>query len=83
MLGNAWEYTCTNHATGQDLRPRFRGLRPVEFMNAPEAQVVLKGGAWSSIPELTSAAFRGIDLLTDRHCEIGFRCVYRPGPSLP
>jgi formylglycine-generating enzyme required for sulfatase activity len=77
MLGNAWEYTCTCFATGDDLQPRFKGLPPKDFMNTPEAQVVIKGGAWSSIPELTSAAYRGQDLLTDRHCEIGFRCVHR------
>jgi formylglycine-generating enzyme required for sulfatase activity len=78
MLGNAWEYTCTNADTGREMQPRFKHLKPADFMNAPEAQVVIKGGAWSSIPELTSAPFRGIDLLTDRHNEIGFRCVYRP-----
>jgi gamma-glutamyl hercynylcysteine S-oxide synthase len=77
MLGNCWEYTGSTFATGRELQPCFKGFKPAEFMHAQEAQVVIKGGAWSSIPELTSAAYRGQDLLTDRHCEIGFRCVYR------
>ena len=32
-------------------------------------------GAWSSLPELVSSAFRGKDLILDRHFEIGFRCA--------
>jgi hypothetical protein len=63
---------------GREMQQRFKHLKPVDFMNAREAQVVIKGGAWSSIPELTSAPLRGVDLLTDRHNEIGFPCAYRP-----
>ncbi len=57
------------------MEPRFKGQDPANFMTDDTAFAVLRGGAWSSIPELTTTVFRGKDILTDRHNEIGFRCV--------
>lgn len=78
MCGNAWEFTRTCFSTRQDARPAFANFDPVELMATYEGQVVIKGGAWSSPAPLIGAAYRGYDLLTDRHTEIGFRCVFEP-----
>ena len=76
MAGNVWELTRTNFYSRADLDPFFRGRRPVEFMNRKEAFHVLRGGTWTSPPECLATFYRGKDLLTDRHNEVGFRCVY-------
>jgi len=76
MAGNVWEMTRTNFYSRQDLDPFFRGRRPVEFMNRKDAFPVLRGGAWTSPPVCLTASYRGKGLLTDRHNEVGFRCVY-------
>lgn len=81
-VGNVWEYTKTNFYTRQEMYPVFNHPRRNEHTNLiedSEAFPVIKGGAWSSIPEMTTAPYRGKDLMTDRHNEIGFRCVVRPG----
>jgi formylglycine-generating enzyme required for sulfatase activity len=36
---------------------------------------VLRGGCWSSHRAKLRAAYRNYDLATDRHLEVGFRCV--------
>ena len=79
MVGNAWEYTYTNAYSRLPLTPVFKNFEPAQIMSIGRAHVIIKGGAWSSIPNLTSGVFPGKDLLTDRHFEIGFRCVFRPG----
>ncbi|MFD5536633.1 SUMF1/EgtB/PvdO family nonheme iron enzyme [Streptomyces sp. NPDC127079] len=76
MAGNVWELTRTNFFTRQDMAPFFRGRSGQEFMNRPEAFHVLRGGTWTSPPVCLSTFYRGKDLLTDRHNEVGFRCVY-------
>jgi len=76
MAGNVWEMTRTNFFTRRDLDPFFRGRRPVEFMNRREAFYALRGGTWTSPPVCLTTYYRGKDLLTDKHNEIGFRCVY-------
>ncbi|MCO5971400.1 formylglycine-generating enzyme family protein [Actinoallomurus soli] len=76
MAGNVWEMTRTNFFTRTDMDPFFRHLRPVEFMNRREAFYVLRGGTWTSPPVCLTTYYRGKDLLTDKHNEIGFRCVY-------
>jgi len=57
------------------MAPQFRGRDPATFARDPRAFVVIRGGAWSSVPEMLTTFFRGKDLFTDRHNEIGFRCV--------
>lgn len=82
MLGNVWEYTKTNYYTRQEMCPLFRhGRRKAhaELIEGLAAFPTTRGGAWSSIPEMTTAPYRSSDLMTDRHNEIGFRCVKRPG----
>lgn len=77
MVGNAWEWTRTNSFTRRDLKPQTAERPRPEWATAEESFVVLKGGAWSCIPEEVSTFFRGRDILTDRHNEIGFRGAIR------
>ena len=82
MLGNVWEYTKTNFFSRQEMHPVFRYSKRKAHGNLIEnfeAFPVIRGCAWSSIPEMTSGVYRGKDLMTDRHNEIGFRCVKRIG----
>lgn len=76
MAGNVWEMTRTNYFSRQDMDPFFKGRRPVEFMRRKDAYHVLKGGSWSSPQPCLTTHYRGRDLITDRHNEVGFRCVY-------
>lgn len=78
MCGNCWEYTTTAFFTDAEVRPAFAGFTPIELMGSREGHVVIRGGAWSSPAPLVAAPYRGYDLLTDRHSEIGFRCVWSP-----
>jgi len=78
LCGNTWEFTKTSFATGKDARLPFRNFSPIELMGTREGHVVIRGGAWSSPNWLIGSSYRGYDLLTDRHTEIGFRCVYNP-----
>jgi formylglycine-generating enzyme required for sulfatase activity len=75
MAGNAWEWTCTNFYSRMQLDPAARERDAVELLYDWQSYPVIRGGSWSSLPELLSVAFRGRDLLTDRHFENGFRCV--------
>lgn len=80
LLGNAWEYTKTNFLTRQEMYPAFTHQSPHShegLVDNTDAFPVIRGGTWSSIPEMTTTVFRGKDLMTDRHNEIGFRCVRR------
>ncbi|MGH3784171.1 MAG: SUMF1/EgtB/PvdO family nonheme iron enzyme [Pseudonocardiaceae bacterium] len=76
MAGNVWEITRTNFFTRADMNPFFKGRCSNEFMNRPEAFHVLKGGTWTSPSVCMTTFYRGRDLMTDRHNEVGFRCVY-------
>lgn len=81
MVGNAWEYTKTNFHTRQEIHPVFKHRRRKahgHLIGGTDAFPTTRGGAWSSIPEMTAAVYRSTDLMTDRHNEIGFRCVWRP-----
>jgi formylglycine-generating enzyme required for sulfatase activity len=78
MCGNCWEYTTIAFFTGQVVRPAFAEFTPIQLMGSREGHVVIRGGAWSSPASLVSAPYRGYDLMTDRHSEIGFRCIWRP-----
>jgi formylglycine-generating enzyme required for sulfatase activity len=76
MAGNVWELTRTNFYTREDMDPFFRGRQPVEFMNRKDAFHVLRGGTWTSPPVCLATYYRGKDLITDLHNEVGFRCVF-------
>lgn len=80
-IGNVWEWTKTNYFTRDDMVPHFKQKRPTDFMNDRTAFPVIRGGAWSSIPEMLTTVYRGKDLLTDRHNEIGFRGISRSSPN--
>jgi formylglycine-generating enzyme required for sulfatase activity len=75
MAGNAWEWTATNFYSRLPLEPEVGDRDALEVVYDWRSYPVIRGGSWSSLPELTSAAFRGRDLLTDRHFENGFRCA--------
>jgi formylglycine-generating enzyme required for sulfatase activity len=75
MSGNAWEWTTSNIYSGQAMSPHVKGRDLYRASMDWQSFAVIRGGAWSSLPELMSVAFRGRDLITDRHFEIGFRCV--------
>jgi iron(II)-dependent oxidoreductase len=80
MVGNTWEYTKTNHVSRQEMDLKFSHKSTTtheHLIGNNEAFPVIRGGAWSCVPEVTSAVFRGKDLLTDRHNEISFRCIRR------
>jgi formylglycine-generating enzyme required for sulfatase activity len=77
LVGNTWEWTRTNIVSRQDMQPEVKGRPRAEWITADQSFPVIRGGAWSSIPEEISTFFRGRDLLTDRHNEIGFRGVVR------
>ncbi|WP_233273630.1 formylglycine-generating enzyme family protein [Streptomyces broussonetiae] len=76
MVGNVWEMTLTNFYTREDMDPFLKGRKPIEFMNRKEAFFSLRGGTWTSPAVCLTTYYRGKDLITDRHNEIGFRCVY-------
>ncbi|MHB2020388.1 MAG: SUMF1/EgtB/PvdO family nonheme iron enzyme [Candidatus Xenobia bacterium] len=76
MSGTVWEMTATNFYTRERMDPNFKGHHPKAFMNRQDALYVIRGGAWTSPPICLLTYYRGKDLLTDRHNEIGFRCVY-------
>ncbi|HET6481414.1 MAG TPA: SUMF1/EgtB/PvdO family nonheme iron enzyme [Actinoplanes sp.] len=81
MAGNVWELTRTNFFSREDMSPFFKGRRGSDFMNRPDAFHVLRGGTWTSPPVCLTTFYRGKDLLTDRHNEVGFRCVYDAVPA--
>lgn len=74
LAGNAWEWTSSASAGGL-ARPGPSERDAIDVIYDPRSYAVIKGGAWTSLPEQTSTGFRGKDLLLDRHFEIGFRCV--------
>ena len=76
MSGNVWEMTGTNFFTRRPMDPFFEKYEGREIMNRKEAFHVLRGGTWTSPPICLSTFYRGKDLMTDRHNEVGFRCVY-------
>jgi gamma-glutamyl hercynylcysteine S-oxide synthase len=76
MSGNVWEMTRTNYFSREDMDPFFRDRTPIEYMHREDAFHVIRGGAWSSPIPCLAGAFRGRDLISDRHCEIGFRVAY-------
>lgn len=76
MAGNTWEMTRTNFFTRSDMDPFFKHRHPIEFMNRKDAFFVLRGGAWTSPVTCLTTYYRGRDLLTDVHNEVGFRCAY-------
>jgi formylglycine-generating enzyme required for sulfatase activity len=75
MAGNCWEWTATNFYARHPLEPDVGDRDSIDVVYDWRSYPVIRGGSWSSLPELTSAAFRGRDLLTDRHFENGFRCA--------
>jgi formylglycine-generating enzyme required for sulfatase activity len=71
MGGNLWEWCHDSYAPDYyRTSPAWNPLGP-----ASSSYKVLRGGCWSSHRGQVRAAYRNYDLATDRHLEIGFRCV--------
>ncbi|MFJ9822170.1 SUMF1/EgtB/PvdO family nonheme iron enzyme [Streptomyces sp. NPDC101151] len=77
LVGNCWEWTDTNFVTRDRMQPMISGRPRTEWATADETSVVIRGGAWTSMREQLMTFYRGKDLFTDRHNEIGFRGVIR------
>ncbi|MDP9104345.1 MAG: formylglycine-generating enzyme family protein [Candidatus Eremiobacteraeota bacterium] len=77
LIGNVWEWTRTNFFTQRELAPKTKDSPRPEWLTAKASYPVIRGGAWCSIADELTAYFRGNDVLTDRHNEIGFRGVIR------
>ncbi|MCG8334990.1 MAG: formylglycine-generating enzyme family protein [Proteobacteria bacterium] len=76
MAGNQWEWTSTNRSSLGHLNPSCCSNKSyVDLIYDYRSFSVLKGGTWTSIPEMMSTKFRGNDFIYDRHFEIGMRCV--------
>ncbi len=71
MGGNVWEWCWDSYRKGY--APEAPTRNPTG--PPPSPYKVLRGGAWSSHRGKIRTAYRNYDLLTDRHLEIGFRCV--------
>lgn len=75
MAGNVWEWTATNFISREPMDPYVKGREILSYTNRPASFPVIRGGCWTSLPEMLRTFYRGKDLLTDRHFEIGFRCI--------
>jgi formylglycine-generating enzyme required for sulfatase activity len=71
MGGNVWEWCQDSYQKDY--------YRQAPSRNPPgppsSAYKVLRGGCWSSHRGKLRTAYRNYDLATDRHLEVGFRCV--------
>ena len=71
MAGNVWEWSQDSYDK------TYYQTSPARNPPGPPSSLykVLRGGCWSSHRGQIRAAYRNYDLATDRHLEIGFRCV--------
>lgn len=74
MSGNVWEWTASSYLGG-NFNPQTTQADALDVVYDQTSYAVIKGGAWTSLPEQLSPGFRGRDLAFDRHFEIGFRCA--------
>lgn len=72
MVGNAWEWTRSNR---HDRLAFVPSMLEEAIAERKTIGVVIKGGSWSSIPDLMFPSYRGQDSPLCRHNEIGFRGV--------
>ncbi len=73
MLGDVWEWTCS------DFRP-YPGFRPFPYPEYSEvffgdSYKVLRGGAWATRRQTVRPSFRNWDLPQRRQIFAGFRCA--------
>jgi len=71
MGGNLWEWCQDSYQ--KDYYQYALSRNPPGPSSSPYK--VLRGGCWSSHRGMIRAAYRNYDLATDRHLEVGFRCI--------
>lgn len=72
MVGNHWEWTCSDWSTRRFFSPVVgRSLTNDQHHHS----AVLKGGSFTSLPGLMYPSYRGRDAAFCRHNEMGIRCV--------
>ncbi|MGM0807447.1 MAG: SUMF1/EgtB/PvdO family nonheme iron enzyme [Bacillota bacterium] len=71
MVGNHWEWTCSDWSTRRHISPAVGK----NLLHSHHDDGVLKGGSFSSLPGLLYPSYRGRDALFCRHNEMGIRCV--------
>ncbi len=67
MLGNVWEWTCSEYDAA------YSGNERLCAPAAVDAPRVMRGGAWNSGPPLVRAAYRNRNFPESRYSYIGFR----------
>ena len=64
MLGNVWEWTCSDYAERYDGTESSCGSGP---------RRVNRGGSWTFLPDYVRSATRNKDFTTSRYSNLGFR----------
>lgn len=74
MLGNLWEWTCSEYDATYD------GAERACALSASDGPRILRGGAWNSGPGAVRSAYRNRNFPESRYNFVGFR-VARDGPA--
>ena len=67
MLGNVWEWTCSEYDAD------YRGAERLCASSQVDSPRVMRGGAWNSGPALVRAAYRNRNFPEARYSFVGFR----------
>lgn len=75
MLGNVWEWTCSEYDPG------YRGNELLCAPKSVDAPRVMRGGAWNSGPALVRSAYRNRNFPETRYSFVGFRLAHDAPPK--
>jgi serine/threonine-protein kinase PpkA len=67
MLGNLWEWTCSDYDTD------YGGSEKTCASRTSDAARVMRGGAWNSGPSPVRSAYRNRNFPEARYSFVGFR----------